>query len=65
MVFFSEAQLRRAVTEFVLHYHQERNHQGLGNRLIATPGAAANGDGEVQRRGRLGGLLSYYYRSAA
>jgi hypothetical protein len=26
--------LRRAIREFVTHYHQERNHQGLSNRLI-------------------------------
>ena len=28
------ASLRRAVTEYIAHYHIERNHQGLGNRLI-------------------------------
>ena len=26
--------LRRAVHEYVEHYHRERNHQGLGNQLI-------------------------------
>lgn len=26
--------LCRVVSEFVGHYHAERNHQGLGNRLI-------------------------------
>src|ERR1700693_5424892 len=26
---------RRAVAEYVEHYHGKRNHQGLGNRLIA------------------------------
>ena len=26
---------RRAIAEYVAHYHQERNHQGLGNRLVA------------------------------
>ncbi|MEZ6184135.1 MAG: hypothetical protein R3F62_03880 [Planctomycetota bacterium] len=36
-----EAHLRRAIREFVEHYHAERNHQGLGNRLIASaPGSA-------------------------
>src|SRR5262249_31898005 len=29
-----EQHFRRAVTEFVEHYHGERNHQGLENRLI-------------------------------
>jgi len=65
LILFSEAQLRRAVTEYVLHYHQERPHQGLENRLIARPAVAANSDGEVRRRSRLGGLLSYYHREAA
>ena len=33
-----ECHFRRAVAEFVAHYHGERNHQGLDNRLIAgTP----------------------------
>ena len=30
----SEGHLRRTVTEYTKHYHLERNHQGLGNRLI-------------------------------
>ncbi len=34
MIFFGEAMLRRALAEFVAHYHAERNHQGLGNRLL-------------------------------
>ena len=65
MIFFREAQLRRAIHEFVAHYHAERNHQGLGNRLITAPAAAGNTDGEVRRRQRLGGLLSFYHREAA
>jgi Integrase core domain len=33
-----EYHFRRAVAEYVEHYHRERNHQGLDNRLIAdTP----------------------------
>src|SRR6266496_3490360 len=34
MIFFGESALRRAVSEFALHYHQERNHQGLENQII-------------------------------
>ena len=38
MIPIGERHFRRAVTEFVEHYHRERNHQGLDNRLIAgTP----------------------------
>jgi transposase InsO family protein len=31
-----ERHFRRAVDEYVEHYHRERNHQGLDNRLIAA-----------------------------
>ena len=47
------------------HYHSERNHQGLANRLICPEADHGSGEGEVQRRERLGGLLNYYYRQAA
>lgn len=63
MIFFGEDALRNAVFEFVAHYHLERNHQGLGNRLIVP--VAASTQGRVERRERLGGLLNYYYRQAA
>ena len=33
MVLIGESSLRRTTSHFVLHYHAERNHQGLGNRL--------------------------------
>ena len=39
MVLLGEAHLRRAVTEFVQHYHHERNHQGLDNALIVLTSA--------------------------
>ena len=34
LILFGEEHLRRAVTEYLEHYHRERNHQGLGNELI-------------------------------
>jgi putative transposase len=34
LVLFGEASLRRALTEFIDHYHGERNHQGKGNLLL-------------------------------
>jgi len=34
LILVGEASLRQAVREFVAHYHEERNHQGLGNVLI-------------------------------
>ena len=63
MIFFSEQQLRRAVGQYVGHYHRERNHQGLENRLI-EPAADANQEGKVVRDSRLGGLLNHYRRAA-
>jgi hypothetical protein len=58
-----------ALPEYVEHYHNERNHQGVGNRLLAQPErsttAARRAVGRVQRRERLGGLLSFYHRNAA
>jgi putative transposase len=64
-----ERHLRLAISEFVEHYHLERNHQGLDNRLITTVAVAANENADpaapVTRRERLGGILNYYYRRAA
>jgi hypothetical protein len=50
-----------------MHYHRERNHQGLDNRLIEPEPDLENTAtaGLVQRRERLGGMLNYYYRAAA
>ena len=65
MILFGERSLRHATKEFVLHYHHERNHQGLDNRLIVPPPQCAAVRSPVRRRERLGGLLNYYYRQAA
>ena len=35
MILFGEESLRTAMHNFVAHYHTERNHQGLANRLIS------------------------------
>jgi len=64
LILFGEGSLRRAVREFVAHYHLERNHQGLGNRLIAREIILADHTGAIQRRQRLGGMLNYYHRAA-
>src|SRR3982750_751010 len=65
MILFGESSLRRAVHEFVVHYLTERNHQGLGNRLIMPDRQDLENSGAVQCRERLGGLLNYYHRAAA
>src|SRR4249920_388149 len=58
-----ERHFRRAVTEYVEHYHEERNHQGLDNRLITGP-LVVKMTSRVRRRPRLGGLLNFYERVA-
>jgi len=65
MILFGEDALRKSVQEFTAHYHLERNHQGLGNRLIRPDLAHVGSTGEIRRRERLGGMLNYYYREAA
>ena len=65
LIFFGEASLRRALREFGQHFHHEGNHQGLGNRIIDPGEEVGRTDGEVRCRNRLGGLLRYYYRTAA
>jgi len=59
-----EAHLRRAVREYVAHYHSERNHQGIGNRLIDLSVDESRRSGPIECRERLGGLLRYYRRAA-
>ena len=61
MILFGEAHLRRAIDQYLEHYHAERNHQGLGNELID---GGLNTVGEIRSRERLGGLLRYYHRAA-
>jgi hypothetical protein len=54
---------RRAVAEYVEHYHGERNHQGLDNRLVSGP-PMIQMTSRVRCRPRLGGLLNFYERAA-
>ena len=59
-----EAHLRRVVREYVEHYHEERNHQGIGNRLIRGSINQRRATGLIECRERLGGLLRHYRRAA-
>jgi putative transposase len=65
MILFGEASLKMAIENFMGHYHRERNHQGLANRIILPETSHVGNSGSVQRRQRLGGMLNYYYRAAA
>src|SRR5215472_2359640 len=64
MILFGEGSLGKAIHEFVEHYHHERNHQGLCNRLIMEKGPCLE-TGQIECRYRLGGMLNFYYRQAA
>ena len=65
MIWCGEDALRRGISEFISHYHFERNHQGVDNRLIIPKQTTAATIGTVQKRARLGGMLNYYFREAA
>jgi transposase InsO family protein len=63
LILFGERHLIRALDQFTAHYHRERNHQGLGNRLI-MPASRRRVGARVRCPERLGGLLRYYDRAA-
>ena len=65
LVLIGEANLQRATSQFVLHYHHERNHQSLEKKILQPEFTPLPDVGAIQRRSRLGGLLNYYYREAA
>jgi putative transposase len=58
-----ERHFRLTMSDYVAHYHRERNHQGLGNTLIERI-VPIRRQGRIRRRSRLGGLLNYYERAA-
>jgi hypothetical protein len=55
------------VSNFLEHYHSERNHQGKRNQLLFPTRVADRSDSQkrVRCEERLGGLLKYYHREAA
>ncbi len=65
MIFFGENSLRRAVSSYLVHYHEQRNHQSLDNSIIMPSDEVGRAEGEIECRGSLGGMLNYYYRKAA
>lgn len=62
LILFGESSLRRAITEYLDHYHHERNHQGKRNLLLfPIPPQHRNRAREALRcHERLGGLLKFY-----
>ncbi|MDG2122260.1 MAG: integrase core domain-containing protein [Verrucomicrobiales bacterium] len=64
MILIGEGSLRSSVTQFCEHYHRERLHLGLENKVI-QPDFGSDGEGEVNCHERLGGWVRYYHRDAA
>jgi hypothetical protein len=63
---FGEASLRRALTDFIDHYHGEKNHPGKGN-IFLFPSEKVGDDRPTARvccQERLSGLLKYYSYAA-
>lgn len=67
LILFGEASLRQVLSQYVDHFHRERNHQGKGNVILFPMPADRIGEltGEIHTRERLGGMLKFYYRRAA
>ena len=63
MILFGEASLRRAISEYMVHYHAERTHQGIGNVRLEGETEAAR-PGPVRCHERLGGIRKSYSRAA-
>ena len=57
--------LSYAIQQYLVHYHAERNHRGLGNQLITPEPERSSHGGAVVRQEHLGRLLHYSYREAA
>ena len=60
-----EPMLRRALREYLAHYHLERNHQGINNQLITLASPQRPTSFAIRRNSRLGGILSFLDRAAA
>ena len=65
LILFGEASLRRALDNYMPHYHEERNHQGKSNLLLFPQKVKSRSDAAIECHQRLGGLLRYYHRKAA
>ncbi|MGC9452615.1 MAG: hypothetical protein ACP5I4_14345, partial [Oceanipulchritudo sp.] len=74
LIIVGEASLQKTVCEYVCHYNEERNHQGIDSNLInQRPGTvipvgdpqAVESHAEIVRTGRLGDMLNFYQKKAA
>ena len=67
LILFGETSMRGVLSEYLVHFHQERNHQGKGSVLLFPAATQAKNrvNESVGCKERLGGLLKYYHREAA
>ena len=65
VILFGERSLRRTIAQYLEHYHGERNHQGLANKIIDPESDVGNVATKIECHQRLGGVLKYYRRVAA
>jgi putative transposase len=65
LILFGEKSLLNAVSEYLIHFHTERNHQGLENGIIQPSAEVGKSQGDIECHNRLGGILRYYYRKSA
>ena len=67
LILFGEQSLQHALSQYVSHFHTERNHQGKANVILfpALADRVGEATGEIRTRERLGGLLRFHYREAA
>ncbi len=66
LLIFGRRHLEYVLREFIIRYHEDRPHQGLGQRVPRESGLPSTSrTGPVIRRDRLGGFLHEYRRAAA
>ena len=67
LILFGERSLQHALSNYVSHFHTERNHQGKDNMILFPEATDRVGEtaGEIRTRERLGGMLKFYYRQEA
>ena len=64
LILFGERSLHHALNEYLSHFHQEPNHQGLENVIPFTDQPMGRWKGTIRKSERLGGLLNFYHRAA-
>ena len=60
LILFGEKSLRKAIREYLTHFHTERNHQGKGILLFPVSTKVENRiDGSINCKEHLGGLQKW------